>query len=607
MVVSKKYKIVSLLIVLALILTVGIYAIVRILNTDTNDTENVNAYTNNGEKIEINETVNINLSLEKHTDKADKLFIGWQTDDGHWAKLKDVYSKGDTLTACYIDFTADDFAINDISLKEEDELKLIMGFEQTEAINNIPKINEYGVIWAETDVAGGRELRLNTEVVKSWSWDKEEVNKFTPSSLGYIPEKQVGSNVAFIPITSLSYNTFYTARGYIKYTDKNGLDGIIYTLETSSSAYKVAVESVDNKPFYASIIKSVKNYDKVCIDLIEEEIVETYNKQNVEFKRNTDSYDVFSNLSGASSYVARKRTVYLENTGIKETINLGWLTDMHVFNVNQTDVDKQIVNALSTYRGSSWLWEGGSLNRAIDQINYMNSRYNKTIITGDIADIYAYGTYNAVKALVSDKSVNGSILMTTGNHEFMELCNPDIKDLPYNFSNQQKYEMLKKYWANDPTYYAEILKTSKGEDNAMVILLDNGLGEYYNGTAEKLEKSLMTAKEKNIPVLIFQHVAMPTYNSDGKAYVTSETGMSYTAVNNINSLNDTSDNNKKVYSVIRQNADVIKGVFGGHEHINSYSEITALDDNGNILPDKYIPQFLGAGYQQNWANEIVLN
>ncbi len=570
----------------------------------------VDDYTNDGEYIKVYKPTTINLNGQYHIEKPGKLFVGWQKADEDWAETVADYQAGDVLTAEYIDFADSDFAIDSISVTENNGVKLNMGYTQSAAMENIPNVNGNGVLWVKTDTAGGREIRLDQEIVKTWKWDTDDKTKFSPNSTISAANKAENSNMATISIAASDYNSFYTARGYLKYTDNNGISGIIYTMEESSSAYKVAMEAEDENPIYETIITKVKADNKEFVDGIQENIVATYDKNNPTYKRNTDSYDVFSTISEASN-IYYKRTAYLTNVNVKEAINLGWLSDSHFNYINQTDIDKNVTNALSSYRGRSWLRDGTAIGRAISQVNYMNARYNKTIVTGDMVDYLSYGSLYATKALIADKSINGSILMTTGNHEFAEWCQND-GPVTANMTLAQKYELLSASWTNDPTYYAEILKTSDGEDNAMIILLDNGQssGKYAEGTAEKLAASLEIAKTKDLPVLIFQHVGMPTYNdTETKVYVPNGEGLRFGTESDNDGWFDMTTYNKKgeaVYEIIRKNYDIIKGVFVGHEHAQMYTEITALDENGDIIPNTYIPQFTTSSSAYGWVNEIII-
>ena len=608
----KIYKFTRVLLILALVASICVSAagMVSIVNGATD------SYTNNGETIKVYQTCQIDLSKEKHTEKVAKIFIGWQKANGNWANTNASYSANDVLTAMYIDFTDADFAINNNYLTEDGGLKLNLGFTDTETMAKIPNVMEKGIVWVDTDTSRGREIRLDQPIVKRWSWDTTNKVAFRPLTDLGLPNKKTNSNSVAIPISEDDYNAYYTARGYIKYKDHNGVERIAYSYEESVSAYKVAMEADDTKAIYDTIIKKVEaDNDDYCSG-IKETVMNVYDKANTSYKRNTDSYDVFSKIEGTGQFIQHKRNTVLLNTGVKENITLGWLTDLHCFNVGYTDVDREVTNILSTYRGSSWLWERPVLDRVYTQIEYATSRYNKTIITGDIVDNFAFGTLSAVKAIVSDKSVNGNILMNLGNHEFDEETNGDVSGRPDKYTLKEKYEIFKPYWANEPQYYAEILKTSDGYDNAMVILLDNANKFYPAGTAEKLTESLNLARLKNIPVLIFQHRPTSTYNyTEAKVYYgPSKNFYGFGTEDDHKSWNNYRDYGGKdatvveVDTIIRKNHDIIKGVFAGHTHNNTYTEIVALDELGRPVSGKYIPQFVAATAENKsyWVNEIVL-
>ncbi len=600
-------KLVSL--ILTIVLIVSAFSCIQLVASAES------SYINDGKTIEFFKSVTVNLKNQKADDIPGKLFVGWQKQDNTWPKANASYKSGDVLTAKYIDFAESSFAITGFAVKNSSGLKLRIAYAKTAALDSIPNVSESGVIWAKTDAVGGRELRVDESVVRSWWWTNDDRNGFMPENVLGEPEK-TNANVAVIALTAANYDTFYTARGFIKYKDKNGVENVLYTDEETTSAYKVSKEIKTPDTNHKAIITAVEKANKKYVDSITEQIVTTYTKGSTytgNTERHSDSYEEFSNLYDDDGNSAKKRTVYLEKTGIKEAVNLGWLSDSHFNYVNQTDVDKQMINALSSYRGRTWLRDGSSINTAIFQFNYANKRYKKTVVTGDMVDYLSYGSLYTTKALIADKSINGSILMTTGNHEFAEACQPDIDNLASQMTLAQKYELLSAAWAHDPTYYAEILKTSKGEDNAMIIILDNGQssGNYADGTAEKLTASLATARSKNIPVLIFQHVGMPTFNAK-ETTVYYNNDISYmgfgTKESNSGSFNMSSYYNRgeEAHTIIRKNYDIIKGVFCGHEHAHLYSEITALNEDGSIIPNTYIPQFITTSSAYGWVNEIVL-
>jgi len=253
------------------------------------------------------------------------------------------------------------------------------------------------------------------------------------------------------------------------------------------------------------------------------------------------------------------------------------------------------------------------------------STFDKTVVAGDMVDYLSWGSLKLTNNLITRKSVNGSILMTTGNHEFAESCQPDIQGLPNQLTLEEKYARLQSIWSNDATYYEKILRTDSGKANVMMVLLDNGCSNYADGTAENLAASIEKAKGYGIPILIFQHIPMLTMNPNETAYYVGEgndmefaTADNYTDIYDMTSKSGYTNPNGSnaetvaVCDLIRKNSDVIKGVFDGHEHVNMYTEIVAIDEEGNTLYDDdgnmvVIPQFTISAEAYGFVGKIVIN
>ena len=519
--------------------------------------------------------------------------------------------------------------IEEAQIRDSDELGLRFIVNQNKSeIANIPNIQEYGTITLPTDIAGGREIFLDEGVVVTWKWDEKNINDFSAATRGETPVKVIANNILEEDETNIKYtlcitgveeeyDTFYTAKGYIKFIDQNGVTRVIYTDAAQTSIYKIAAEAVANgeeSDVYDSIIETVKTERENYVNSVTADVKNTY-------QNSTTVTDEFAALSNG----LRLRTMSI-NTGYNlEKTEIGWLSDVHLNYVNERDVNEQVVNALSGYRGRQWLREGSSINRIISAIKYTNI-FDKTIVTGDMVDYQSWGSLYLTNNLITRKSVNGSILMTSGNHEFSESCQPDISGLPDVYTVEEKYQRLQSVWANDIKYHEEIVYAESGKENVMLVLLDNGRESklYPEGTAIKLQASIDKAKSLGIPVLLFQHVPMLTMNpNETKLYVSDAYAYGFGTPENYNDIydmttkssyinpNSSNEEISAVCKVIRQNPDVIKGMFNGHEHINFYSEITATDAEGNLLYDEnnelvVIPQFTMSGTAYGHVSKIVI-
>ena len=162
----------------------------------------------------------------------------------------------------------------------------------------------------------------------------------------------------------------------------------------------------------------------------------------------------------------------------------------------------------------------------------------------------------------------------------------------------------------------------------MLIYMDNAANRYWASQIPKLESALAEARTKNIPVLIFQHSPILTMNPaettvycwEGYAKINGSyvlgnkrfaTSSAYTHTVNMTSYtgypgNANSDaNTMAVYTMIRKNYDIIKGIFHGHEHSNMYTEIIGLDANGNAV-NAVIPQHGVFGVHYNSVMKITV-
>lgn len=175
-----------------------------------------------------------------------------------------------------------------------------------------------------------------------------------------------------------------------------------------------------------------------------------------------------------------------------------------------------------------------------------------------------------------------------------------------------------------------------GNDNIMMIYIDNNYNHYWESQIAPLTRDLTYARKNNVPVLIFRHIPLQTQNANETAYkegpgewynpfaIAPQDDSYYTidengkyiineGVNKGESValaNYTTGSGKTgygkdeattiVYNLIRSHADVIKGVFAGHVHastntqiigINAESDLTQEYGIGEAVSGYTIPQY----------------
>ena len=294
---------------------------------------------------------------------------------------------------------------------------------------------------------------------------------------------------------------------------------------------------------------------------------------------------------------------------VGSSVTVAHFSDIHFNAVN--DADKANPTIMKLYEGRDFN-KGNEYNTAaaIKSLEFAKL-CDRTVITGDIIDHFSYGSMELLKSVITDKY---DVLMTLGNHETAEIMPSINGGMPEKYTIAEKIDYLNKnYWTNDAYLYSEILKNKEGNEKAMLLLMDNSTNKYLytEKQYEELKGYINTARQKQIPILVFQHCPISTGwgDADGRELVES-----YDVVSNSNGMNvnfgksssmpgGAANNDamtQKVYELIVSNGDVIKGIFVGHEHSNIYTEVMAtLPDGANVK----IPQYTVSG---NYAYSNVI-
>ena len=285
---------------------------------------------------------------------------------------------------------------------------------------------------------------------------------------------------------------------------------------------------------------------------------------------------------------------------------------MHFNAVNDEDKNNPTIMAL--YEGRDFN-KGNKYNSlaAVKSLEF-GKLFDRTVITGDLLDHYSFGSMELLKSVILDKY---DVLLTLGNHENAEIM-PSINGNGYKekYTLEEKYDYLNKnLWTNDVYLYSEILSDKEGNEKVMLLLLDNSTNKYLYTEAQfnKLKGYIDSAREKQIPVLIFQHCPISTGwgDDEGKDLVEP-----YDIIDNPNGVNSNYGKSSsliggelnrdamsdKVYNLITGNGDIIKGVFCGHNHNNIYTEILATTPQNASVK---IPQYTVSG-NYSYSNVIQI-
>ncbi len=553
-------------------------------------------YNNNGIEIKVIKDCKINIEELQYAEKEGYLFIGWRNKETEEYPVTDSFSKGSVLEATYISYN-EDFILKNTQVTND--YRLAFDFSQNNQFcEQLPEILESGALMMLTDDGGYYDMFLDEPVIISWKWNSDTGLDFEPDIKGKVPtsykfDKAISDNdnhtvyrIQTEPLQVMNYTDFYSAKGYIKFKDFNNTERILYTEQVVSSLYKCAVDGEQNNDVVKTVVIKTKE--------IFEEKKQSYKYERALSYGSGADGDVYNIFSYDKLYV---RDLVIE-TGIEgfEETDICFLTDPHFNYINKDDVNNGLETTLSSYRGRSFAREGFTITAAITAMKFAQ-RFDKIVMGGDALDYVSHGALSITSRIFTERAINGNIMMVLGNHEGDELCQPD-KNLQNILSLEERFDFCQKKWTNDVYYTKDILKSSSGKEQVMLIGLNNSRGNYFENQITPLENDLQYAREKSIPVLIFQHVPMLTMNEKEKQYSYARSEHTYFFANDeiesqkANTTVDMTSNSgylghalsdeatMTVCKLIRTNSDIIKGVFHGHEPGNMYTEIVGLGSDG---------------------------
>lgn len=283
-----------------------------------------------------------------------------------------------------------------------------------------------------------------------------------------------------------------------------------------------------------------------------------------------------------------------------DPVVIAQFSDFHINTVDSEDLKNPTLAATSQNR--LWQANGRTIPTTKTQLAFAKTFADQIVITGDMLDYLTHAGLQFMKTEVWGKYPG--IWVTNGNHDYLQVMhNGDLNNLvtplvQETLTLQQRYDMMQAGWAHDVDYTSKILK-----NKVMIIQLDNGQRQFSETQIPKLTADLKTARSKGIPVLLFMHIPMYTANAKESRVKALRADDASSATNNNFSRNnakvfvgdykmDQNSATAKVYNLIVNNADVVKGVFNGHMHADLYTEIIGKTPSGTEVK---IPQYTMTG------------
>ena len=596
-------------------------------------------YINTGTEIYAFRNTPIDLTKEPHTFKEDDesayAFLGWQYSDGTIPKKNLILRGGESLKAVYNQYNNQlngDFYIKNAEMRfnnnQPDGIRFIVCqnnsmFEKLGADNII----DYGTLLMPTEYSHGKDLVYGEVIysnhghtIRGYANTERERGEFTYNDdailgtpLAVKAEKIYGKNQDSILYTACvnnisndKYYRFYGAQGYIRYYDINGIEQVAYSNYLQTNYYKTALEAANNAQYaqnqgVLSVINYVENERKAEFN----KLLYQDNKKGVVLSAlnvpNLEIYRLYNNVI-VSEFTIDWYSKYSKKGEDSLPTSIVQLTDNHINYANNRDFGEANEAVMSTYENRIWCCEGASAQKTIYGMNFA-SFADKTILTGDMMDYLSHGCLQITKRLMFDCNTNvgiysnkaSKIFATLGNHEATKTMEGVVDDAVPTFEN---YKWLQKYWPNNIHYQSDVVTNKNGKNAVMVVALDNSTARYrqeeiYTNLKADLEK----ARKDKVPVLIFQHIPISNGTSDITNGLLIPT-LEHSNANSCGGVNATDDLTSRVYSLITDNADIIKGVFAGHEHEYFYNEINGTGKaKGSTIPQHICPSAIyGDGY-----------
>ncbi len=327
--------------------------------------------------------------------------------------------------------------------------------------------------------------------------------------------------------------------------------------------------------------------------------MEEYSEQNITTicgsPENINTWIYRLNDSGVYVHEMRIDSV----TPNREKTEIVQITDVHLNVTNADDESDEEV----MYTKECRCWNAGGVSvTALNKAMEYAKPYDRTVITGDTLDYLSYGAMELMQKYIWD--IDPNCIVTLGGHDVtkqMETKRPNMLPL------SERQAILEKFWRHDMYYFSEVI-----HDNVMIIQLDNGCHRYWDFQIPKFKEDLKKARKNGYKVMIFKHETICTGRAADAEYPAYYVWDICAPVRNfydrcVGYESESDDATMKVYRMITENADIVRGIFCGHYHTSFYMEVEGSykDENG-MVHRKTIPQhLLECNVYDNYSGHVL--
>ncbi|MBR2460769.1 MAG: metallophosphoesterase [Clostridia bacterium] len=269
-----------------------------------------------------------------------------------------------------------------------------------------------------------------------------------------------------------------------------------------------------------------------------------------------------------------------------EPVEINQITDIH-FNYVAI-ADESDGEAMGTRSCRKWLREGESVKSAINAMNVAEYA-DQTVITGDTLDYLSKGTEMLTKRHIISR--DPGVMIALGGHDLTKQMQTS---LPNELSLDERMAILSEFWPHDMFYHAKDVG-----DKVICVCLDNSRSCFLPCQPDRLDKEIKRARTERKILLLFMHEPISTRDFKGKLptlWYSPGAHREYDfCTEDTVGFKPNDEATKRMYSLITENADVIKGIFCGHRHSMFYTEIIASYSDNEGIHQSVIPQLVAPG------------
>ncbi len=549
--------------------------------------EELPAFVSTGGEIYFNETVeNFDFADVNSVYTEGKVIIGWKNGDS-LAQNGATFQKGTRLTAVYAD-TADryeSFKIVDKTLRLDGEDGIRYTVKLNNSFFNALGGTEYGII--AIDSANVPYVTVGDIVIGgNYSGKSPAVIKADRKFLDY--ENSVGYTLCLTGITEENYDTDYMVRGYLKFTDLQGIERVIYTPFDQSSIRAITLEMLSSEDVPEKAKEHISTVYKTVIDNQRAELAAEYKNQLTTNAKDSYGFSVLDNGVKVMNF-----NIDAVDGANDEVITLSHVTDVHLNVLNERDFANARPEVISFYRNRYHLKDAQTAKATKNMMKAADALSEQVILTGDTLDALNYGSLDLMKRLMITPYPNA--IHASGNHELWQ--DTGVGQISDTMTMDEKRAVYQEYMPHDSAYSTKLLK-----NKVLLIQIDNAVswGEgsysYSEEQYQALSRDLAMARENNYTVIIAQHLPLQFGVKTGDNKNNNQI-LEANAPNNLSGVKvDMSSNDAyimtdpagtmgtrtvatKTHRLITSYSDVIKGILVGHHHDAAVLDVIDIDTN----------------------------